>query len=135
MSRAALTDLLLRDPAALIVVKATFVLALASAAAVAAKGFSAARRHTLWLVTLCSCVWLLMSARLVPAVVLHTAVLGPTTVVETPEAAAPSPAPPRATPRAPSAPTAFAHHHTARTSSSRSIPLSNHPLVAVWIVG
>lgn len=47
MSRLAFADLLLRDGAALVIVKATVVLALASAAAAAAKGFSAARRHTL----------------------------------------------------------------------------------------
>src|ERR1051325_11342806 len=61
MNRLALADLLLRDAAALVVVKATIVLALASAAAFAAKGFSAARRHMVWLVALSSCVWLVLT--------------------------------------------------------------------------
>ncbi len=62
---------LLRDPAGLLILKATVVLTLACTAVGLAKGFTAARRHMGWLVALSSCVWLVLSSPLVPAITIH----------------------------------------------------------------
>src|SRR5689334_17680608 len=84
MSRLAFADLLLRDAAALLVIKATLVLALASGAAAALHGLSAARRHVLWLVALASCVWLVASSPLVPAITIHTPMLAQSVLITAP---------------------------------------------------
>jgi beta-lactamase regulating signal transducer with metallopeptidase domain len=136
MSRLAFADLLLRDPAALVILKATVVLTLTSAAAVAAKGFSAARRHMLWLVALSSCVWLVVSSPVVPAIVIRTPMLAQT-IVET--AARPT----AAVSNVSSAMMAnasrgrerFPRMQTVRRSTLQSIPLPSHPFIALWFIG
>jgi beta-lactamase regulating signal transducer with metallopeptidase domain len=137
MSRLAFADLVLRDAAALVIVKATIVLALASGAAMAAHGFSAARRHMLWLVALSSCVWLVLSSPVVPAIIIHTPMLAQNVVVTAP------PPTTAALPRAGSAKMAstprvrgrFASTEGVRRTPLRPIPLPNHPLIALWIIG
>lgn len=137
MSRLAFADLLLRDAAALVIVKATVVLALASAAAAAAKGFSAARRHTLWLVALSSCVWLVLSSPVVPAIRIHAPMLAErvVTVAVRPTAAAPTSAGNTTVANASRVWERFPSTETVWRSSTRSIPLPSHPLIALWIIG
>jgi hypothetical protein len=77
MNAHAFVSLVLQDAAALVIVKATVVLALATAAALAGKRFSATRRHLLWLAALSSCVWLVPSSPVVPAMIIHTPMLSP----------------------------------------------------------
>jgi beta-lactamase regulating signal transducer with metallopeptidase domain len=137
MSRLAFADLLLRDPAALLIIKATVILALASGAAAALNGFSAARRHMLWLVALASCVWLALSSPVMPAIMIHTPMLAqnvvmtaaPPTVVASPRSSSATAAgSPRVRDR-------FANTQGVRRVSLPSIPLPSHPLIALWIVG
>ena len=137
MSRLAFANLLLGDPAALLIAKATVVLALASAAAVATQGFSAARRHMLWLVALLSCVWLVLSSPVVPAIMIHTPMLAQTVVTI---AARPTAAAPPSSRSATVANTSRVWERSPATESVRrfpvqSIPLPSHPLIALWIVG
>jgi beta-lactamase regulating signal transducer with metallopeptidase domain len=137
MNPLTLANLILRDAAALLIVKATVVLALASVAAAAAQGFSAARRHMLWLVALLSCVWLVLSSPVVPAVMIHTPVLAQEVVAV---AARPTAA---AFPSSRSATMAnisraaerFPAAKTAWHLPARPIPLPSHPLIALWIIG
>jgi beta-lactamase regulating signal transducer with metallopeptidase domain len=136
MSRLALADLLLRDPAAFVLVKVTVLLALASGAAAVATRFSAARRHMLWLVALSSCVWLVVSSPIVPEIMIRTSLLAREAVVTAPRPTA------AALPIAGSATTVssrgrepFTNTEGVQRASLRSIPLSNHPVVALWIIG
>ncbi|HTE44053.1 MAG TPA: M56 family metallopeptidase [Gemmatimonadaceae bacterium] len=136
MSWLAFASPLLRNAAALMIVKATVVLALASAAAVAAKGFSAARRHMLWLVALSSCVWLVLSSPVVPAIVIHAPLLA-RSVVATP---APSTARVPNVGRPMIANTSrvrerFPNTHAVRRWTLQSMPLPSHPFIALWIIG
>jgi beta-lactamase regulating signal transducer with metallopeptidase domain len=112
-------------------------LVLASAAAVAAKRLSAARRHMLWLAALLSCVWLALSSPLVPAIMIHTPMLAQAVVgTATPPTAAAVPNvgsamlanAPRVRERLPSTP-------AVRRSTLPSIPLPSHPFIALWIIG
>jgi beta-lactamase regulating signal transducer with metallopeptidase domain len=136
MSRLAVVDLLLRDAGALLIVKATVVLALAIAAATTAKGFSAARRHMLWLVALSSCVWLVLSSSVVPAIVIHTPMLAQTVVTSAaPSIAAAASSLNGTVADASGASERFPAGDIVRRSAARSIPLPSHPLVALWILG
>jgi beta-lactamase regulating signal transducer with metallopeptidase domain len=137
MSRLAFADLLLRDAAALVIVKATVVLALATAAAAAAKGFSAARRHMLWLVALSSCVWLVLSSPVVPAIMIHTPMLAQNvvTIAARPTAAVPPSLRGVPVANASRARERFPATETLQRSPARSIPLPSHPLIALWLIG
>jgi hypothetical protein len=137
MSRVAFADLLLRDAAALLIIKATVVLALASGAAAALQGLSAARRHMLWLVALASCVWLVVSSPLVPAITIHTPMLAQSVVITAPQpVAVAGPSARNATPAASAElPERFANTEGARRASLTPIPLASHPLIALWIIG
>ena len=131
MSRLAIADLLLRDPAALIIVKATVVLTLAGAAAAAARGSSAARRHMIWFAALASCVWLVLSSPVVPAIVVHSPLLARDAGTTVHPTGSPSEVvlhPPRVSAH-------FQPAQIVRHSSDRSIPRPSHPLVALWILG
>ena len=138
MSRFTFADLLLRNPAALVIVKATVVLALATAANAAAKHlFSAAVRHMVWLVSLASCVWLALSSPVAPAITIHTPMLAQSvvTTVEPPTA----PARPRSR-RTTVANTSrlqppLSTIKPVRGSPARSIPVPSHPFIALWIIG
>jgi beta-lactamase regulating signal transducer with metallopeptidase domain len=136
MSRLAFADVLLRDAAGLLIVKATLVLTLANVAAAVMRSCSAARRHTLWLITLLSCVWLALSSSLLPAIMIRTPMLAQKVVgAAVPPNAAVAPVLRSATSltarrvreRFPSAQAARRPH--------LSIPLPSHPLIALWIVG
>jgi beta-lactamase regulating signal transducer with metallopeptidase domain len=137
MSRLAFADLLLRDAAALLIIKATVVLALASCAAAALQGLSAARRHMLWLVALASCVWLVVSSPLVPAMTIHAPMLAQSVVIAAPRPTAVAhPSSTRATTAASPEPRArFANTEGVRRASLTPIPLASHPLIALWIIG
>jgi beta-lactamase regulating signal transducer with metallopeptidase domain len=132
-----LANLILRDAAALLIVKATVVLALASVAAAAAQGFSAARRHMLWLVALLSCVWLVLSSPVVPAVMIHTPVLAQevVTVAARPTAAAFPSSRSATAANISRAAARFPTAKTVRRFPARSIPVPSHPLIALWIIG
>lgn len=136
MSRLAIVDLLLRDAAALLIVKATVVLALATAAAAAAKGFSAARRHLLWLVALLSCVGLVLSSPLVPAIMIRMPMLAQgVTIGARPTAAAVPSSHNASAANASRVWRRFPAIETVRRSPVRSVPLPRHPLIALWIIG
>jgi beta-lactamase regulating signal transducer with metallopeptidase domain len=137
MSRLAFMNLLLGDAAALIVVKATLVLALAIAVATAAKGLSAARRHLLWLAALSSCVWLALSSALVPATVIHTRLVAPKVVTASslPPAVAPGSAPSTGVANASDRSAASAPTDSVRPSPTRPTPVSRHLVIAAWIIG
>lgn len=136
MSRLALADLLLRDAAALVIMKATVVLTLTSAAAVVARGLSAAHRHALWLAALSSCVWLVLSSPVVPAIVLHTPMLAPNVVATAdPSTSAAVSSHHGAVANASRASERFPAGQTVRRSRIRSMPVPSHPLIALWIIG
>src|SRR5579871_2377264 len=78
MTALSMAGALLRDPFALLLTKVTLVLMLASGVAAVATGFSAARRHTLWLAALASCIWLALSSPVAPAILIRAPVLPPT---------------------------------------------------------
>ena len=92
----------------------------------------------LWLVALSSCVWLVLSSPVVPAIMIHTPMLAQEVVATA--------APPAAAARPRSRGVdggervwagQRASHATqaVRRSSARSMPLPSHPLIALWIVG
>ena len=137
MNPIAFSNLILRDAAALLIVKATVVMALASVAAVAAQGFSAARRHMLWLVALSSCVWLVLSSPVVPAIMIHTPMLAQkaVTIAARPTAASPPSSRDRTVANASRVAMRFAAAEAVQRLPVRSIPLPSHPLIALWIIG
>jgi len=137
MSRFAFADLLLGDAAALLIIKATVVLALASGAAAALNGLSAARRHMLWLVALASCVWLAVSSPLVPAITIHAPMLAQSVVITAPRpmAVARPSSSSATTPASAELRKQFANTESVRRPSLAPIPLASHPLIALWIIG
>src|SRR5437764_15134247 len=71
MSRIYFLETLTHSDVATTIVKATIVLALADVVALVARRASAARRHMIWLVALCSCAWLVLSSPLAPRIVIR----------------------------------------------------------------
>ena len=131
MSRAALADLV-RDPAALIVMKATLILFLAALAGTVARGLSGARRHLLRRVALSSCVWVALSSPIVPTILVRTPVL--TSEIVDVSAAAAAQSAHTARPSSSGYPaTPFSVVEGARPLSS-SIRMPGHPLVLLWVV-
>lgn len=136
MSALPIPDQLLANGAALVVVKATIVLVFACVAGVVAKDVSAARRHLLWLVALSSCLWLAVSSPVVPAIVIHTALVAPVKAGQTTvDRDAYLPARPSAAAAAASNAGTLVNSHVATAARRAPIRLPRHPLVAVWIVG
>lgn len=137
MNQFAFADLLFRDAAALVIMKTTVVLVLASGAAMAAKGFSAARRHMLWLVALSSCAWLALASPLAPAIVIHAPILAVSAVTPATRRTVGSPPPSRGIVGANTSGVRerFPIAEARRRPALGSIPLPSHPLIAIWIVG
>lgn len=137
MTRLAFADLLLRDAAALVILKATAVLIVATVAAMAARGSSAARRHMIWLAALSSCAWLVVSSPIVPTIPIRAPMLAGSAF--TPASRSTSAAFPRsgitATPNASLARESFPQIVAPRPTSPGSIPTPRHPLIAIWIIG
>ncbi|HEX4684429.1 MAG TPA: M56 family metallopeptidase [Gemmatimonadaceae bacterium] len=134
-------ETLMRSDAAATVVKATVVLALADVVAILARRASAARRHLIWLVALCSCAWLVLSSPVAPPVVIRTplvfsAALSPaaSTSVD-PQNDQPSARvayPPAA--RGPR-PQVSTERVSARAGHRLSVFMSGNAFMIIWIVG
>jgi len=133
MNRLALVDLL-RDPAALVILKATLVLSVASVAGAGMKRFSAARRHMVWLVALASCAWLVLSSPVVPAIVIHTPMLA-RSVFEVAARPIAEATPVAQSASAVNASRASAHLPATNVAQRRSGHMPKHPLIALWVIG
>lgn len=132
MSWSAFADVLLRNDAALLIVKVTVVLAFAGGAALAAHRASAARRHMVWFAALGSCAWLVLSSPIVPSVVIHARVLASPSVPATTAANV------GRSPTIASVPQARVERRSTvadRQAPVASPPSRGNPVAAVWIIG